>query len=343
MLPRRPIVGRADRCLAEVLNAIGAGPASDSAHSGKAQGEPAELRLDIVSRSNRDFVAARLRERHTARRRNAAASCTRRQREARSARSRGRRHLRMLANESVAMCAGRLTRIPLAESARLMPVNASPPRTAVRAHAGHFSCKPAASRPGGRRPIANSSRSPRSSLDNSAAIVPLCCNRQRCFGDRGDCAKRVVTTRWQPVVTTRPKPQPARLSGVLAQVTTPSDGLPAVVKTDRATRPAPPAPRGPRATPRPSAHPRALGERLDSMDRVRTATAIEGQCRVPWRPAAKQRHEAGVVSRVPRGSRIAEAVGTDRYTDRTCITHQQHREHVASNANSKRRYQTETT
>lgn len=38
-------------------------------------------------------------------------------------------------------------------------------------------------------------------------------------------------------------------------------------------------------------------------------------CRMPRRPAMQQRHEAGVVSRVPRSSRLASAIGKDRNTD----------------------------
>ena len=45
-----------------------------------------------------------------------------------------------------------------------------------------------------------------------------------------------------------------------------------------------------------------------------------GQCRVPRRPAARTRHKAGVVSRVPRGSRSAQAFGTDRNTYQTNLT-----------------------
>ena len=45
-----------------------------------------------------------------------------------------------------------------------------------------------------------------------------------------------------------------------------------------------------------------------------------GQCRVPRRPAARNRHKAGVVSRVPRGSRSAQAFGTDRNTYQTNLT-----------------------
>jgi hypothetical protein len=40
------------------------------------------------------------------------------------------------------------------------------------------------------------------------------------------CARRVVTTRCQPVVTTRTMPQPTRTYRLPAQVTTPRDGLP---------------------------------------------------------------------------------------------------------------------
>ena len=45
-----------------------------------------------------------------------------------------------------------------------------------------------------------------------------------------------------------------------------------------------------------------------------------GQCRVPRRPAARTRHKTGVVSRVPRGSRSAQAFGTDRNTYQTNLT-----------------------
>ena len=45
------------------------------------------------------------------------------------------------------------------------------------------------------------------------------------------------------------------------------------------------------------------------------------QCRVPRRPARRPRHKTGVVSRVPRSSRNAQAFGTDRNTYLTS-THQ---------------------
>lgn len=46
------------------------------------------------------------------------------------------------------------------------------------------------------------------------------------------------------------------------------------------------------------------------------------QCHVSGRQAAKKRHKTGVVSRVPRSARPAQAGETDRNTNRTCSTHQ---------------------
>ena len=54
---------------------------------------------------------------------------------------------------------------------------------------------------------------------------PYCCNFTRVLPQQ-PCANRVVTTRREPVVTTRTLPQRIRAYRDLSQVTTPRDGLP---------------------------------------------------------------------------------------------------------------------
>jgi hypothetical protein len=54
------------------------------------------------------------------------------------------------------------------------------------------------------------------------------------------------------------------------------------------------------------------------------------QCRVPRRPERRPRHKTGVVSRVPCGSRSAQAFGTDRNTNQTS-THQRRRTDTKGN------------
>jgi hypothetical protein len=141
------------------------------------------------------------------------------------------------------------------------------------------------------------------------------------------CDSGIVTTRRQPVVTMRAMPQPARTFRWLAQVTPPSDGLPCPSSVGTAQGgPFLPAPRGLGARLRLSGEPRSPGSRVHLDGSSSYRKRHRRKCRVPRRQAAQQRHETGVVSRVPRGSRHAQACGTDRNTYQTGSTHQQQRE-----------------
>lgn len=75
------------------------------------------------------------------------------------------------------------------------------------------------------------------------------------------CANRVVTTRRQPVVTTRTTPQPTRTYWWLARVTTASDGLPDPSSSRAAQRGSPSArfPNGRRLTSRATRAPQSPG------------------------------------------------------------------------------------
>ena len=110
----------------------------------------------------------------------------------------------------------------------------------------------------------------------------------------------------------------------LAQVTAPRDvltaSIPQTVQRDLHL----PAPRGPRQPERNLAHPEPWDRWLNSMNRLATAKRHRRQCRVPRRQTERPRHKTGVVSRVPRSSRNAQAFGTDRNTYLT-TTHQRQR------------------
>ena len=58
------------------------------------------------------------------------------------------------------------------------------------------------------------------------------------------------------------------------------------------------------------------------MHRLPTGSAIDANAACRGGKQQSKRHETGVVSRVPRSSRNAQASGTDRNTDRTGSTHQ---------------------
>jgi len=82
-----------------------------------------------------------------------------------------------------------------------------------------------------------------------------------------------------PVVTMRAMPQPTKTFRWLAQVTTPSDGLPdplssSIVQCDPSSRPLPAGSVKSRAEEAPL---RALGQRLTSMNRLPTGSAIDAK------------------------------------------------------------------
>ena len=118
--------------------------------------------------------------------------------------------------------------LTLAESARLMPDTASPQPAPGGAYASVISCKPAAARSGDTRQGSKTKRLPCPSRAcgtvAASAETPLLQPRPQPAPAR--CANRVVTTRRQPVVTTRTLPQRIRAYRDLSQVTTPRDGLP---------------------------------------------------------------------------------------------------------------------
>ena len=113
--------------------------------------------------------------------------------------------------------------------------------------------------------------------------------------------------RRRPVVTTRTMPQPTRTDRWLAQVTTPSDGLPDpsscwTAQYGPSTCPLPAGSVRSRAA---EAHLRALGQGLISMARLPTGSAIDANAACRGGKQQSKRHETGVVSRVPRISRHA--------------------------------------
>ncbi len=199
-----------------------------------------------------------------------------------------------------------------------MPDTASPLPAPVGAYAGLISCKPAAARSGDTRQASKTKRLPCPSRAcgtvAASAETPLLQPRPQPAPAR--CANRVVTTRRQPVVTTRALPQRTSVLPGLSQVTTPRDGLPGASRPRTVQRGLhPPAPRGPCQPWRQPAHPEPWGNGSPDGSPSRRKRHRR-QCRVPRRPAVT-RHETGVVSRVPRGSRNAKAFGTDRNTDQT--------------------------
>ena len=183
----------------------------------------------------------------------------------------------------------------LAESARLMSVTASPLPARAGAIAGLISWNPAAERRGdtrqasgttAARPCPNRHRcglrrpaalpTPAGQTEAATADVWLLQPRQRPAADPDTrCANRVVTTRRQPVVTTRMLPQRPRAYCGQPQVTVPRDGLTAR-QNSRSCNAICPA-RSPRAMSAmaPPGAPPSLGEWLDPMNRLAAASAIE--------------------------------------------------------------------
>jgi hypothetical protein len=175
----------------------------------------------------------------------------------------------------------RSNELPLAESARLMPVTHCPARPSG-----------ARSRPISREPAA--ARQENASTPAPAA-EPIGRLRQPLSGQplRQRCASSL---RGAPVVTTRPKPRPASDCGVQAQVTDPSDGLLAAAGNPGkpfAMHPPQagcvhPAPDGPIDLAQPD-EPAGLRpqQRVQPMSRLATASVI-GAKAVPGRPATKK-------------------------------------------------------
>lgn len=133
--------------------------------------------------------------------------------------------------------------------------------------------------------------------------------------------------RRQPVVTMRSMPQPTRTDRWLAQVMTPSDGLPdpSSCWIAQCGPPICPLPAGSVQSRAAKAHLRTLGQGFNSMAPLPTGSTIDAYTACRGGKQQNKRHETGVVSRVPRISRHAWACGTDKNTYRTGFTHQQHR------------------
>ncbi len=173
-----------------------------------------------------------------------------------------------------------------------MSVTASPLPARAGAIAGLISWNPAAERRGDTRQASGTTGARPSPTGTAAATdgpglptpvgqteaatvdVQLLQPRQRPVAD-SRCANRVVTTRRQPVVTTRMLPQRPRAHCGQPQVTAPRDGLTAR-QNSRSCNAICPA-RSPRAMSAmaPPGAPPSLGEWLDPMDRLAAASAIE--------------------------------------------------------------------
>jgi hypothetical protein len=113
--------------------------------------------------------------------------------------------------------------------------------------------------------------------------------------------------RREPVVTTRTMPQPTRTDRWLAQVTTPSDGLPdpSSCRTAQYGPSTCPLPAGSVQSRAAKAHLRTLGQGLNSMAPLPTGSTIDADTACRGGKQYSKRHETGVVSRVPRTSRHA--------------------------------------
>jgi len=201
----------------------------------------------------------------------------------------------------------RSNELPLAESARLM-------------HVTHCPARPSGSRS---RPISREPAAARQeNLSTPApAADPIGRLRQPLSGQplRHRCASSL---RGAPVVTTRASPRPASDCGVQAQVTDPSDGVPAAAgNPGKLFLMTPPqaglvlqAPSGLIDLAQPD-EPAGLRpqQRVQPMaDSPQRATSGPRPCRAGQQ--AGLRHKPGVVPRVPRCSRCALALGTDRNT-----------------------------
>jgi hypothetical protein len=151
-----------------------------------------------------------------------------------------------------------------------------------------------------------------------------CCNLASALPQAEPCANRVVTTRCQPVVTTRKWPQPSWADHRQQLVTARSDEL----KARRIRRPCNAICYSPLSAGHVSRgatwRTRSPGTRAQPDEPTCRSKRHRCQCRVPRRPERQPRHKTGVVSRVPCGSRNAQAFGTDRNTNQTS-THQRRR------------------
>ncbi len=180
------------------------------------------------------------------------------------------------------------TDFTLAESARLMPVNTSPSSFTRAPPSGLISCKPAAAR----LEIFVSRFSPSSSL----APAPVSDSAFAPTVGSFICANSVVTTRRQPVVTTRTLPQRIRAYRDLSQVTTPRDGLPGTSLSQTTQHGLPlPALGGSPQQSRQLDAPQSLGSMAHLDGETSHRKRHRRQCRVPRRqPENSARNGSGV-------------------------------------------------
>ena len=122
-----------------------------------------------------------------------------------------------------------------------------------------------------------------------------CCNFPRVLPQQS-CANRVVTTRRQPVVTTRTLPQRIRAYRDLSQVTTPRDGLPgtSLSQTTQHGLPSPALCGSPQPS-RLTGAPQSLGSMAHLDGETSHRKRHRRQCRVPRRqPENSARNGSGV-------------------------------------------------
>ena len=133
------------------------------------------------------------------------------------------------------------------------------------------------------------------------------CGNAVCAMRQHPCANRVVTTAARAGSDDAHHAPADNDFRSLAQVTTPSDGLPDpsscwTAQYGPSTCPLPAGSVRSRAA---EAYLRALGQGLISMDRLPTGSAIDANAACRGGKQQSKRHETGVVSRVPRSSRHA--------------------------------------
>ena len=135
---------------------------------------------------------------------------------------------------------------------------------------------------------------------NGASQCDPCCNAARAKG-RQFCANRVVTTAARAGSDDALNAPADKAFRSLAQVTTPSDGLPDpsscwTVQYGPSTCPLPAGSVQRRAA---KAHVRTLGQGLNSMAPLPTGSPIDADTACRGGKQQSKRHETGVVSRVP--------------------------------------------